>query len=84
MISPYQKLSNLHGVIRISGVGLMIGIELDRPCRELVSMALERKMLINVTAEKVIRLLPPLIINDDEAEQIVSTVTQLITEFLQE
>ena len=79
-----QKLSNLHGVIRISGVGLMIGIELDRPCSELVSMALERKMLINVTAEKVIRLLPPLIINDDEAEQIVSTVTQLITEFLQE
>lgn len=60
----------------------MIGIELDRPCSELVKLALEQRLLINVTAEKVVRLLPPLVINQDEAKQLVSQLSGLIKAFL--
>ena len=66
----------------IRGQGLLIGIELDRPCTELVGMALEQGVLINVTADNVIRLLPPLVISDDEASEIVNKVTQLISNFI--
>lgn len=58
--------------------GLMIGIELDRPCGELVGMALQRGLLINVTAERVVRLLPPLILSDAEADQLVEGVAELV------
>ena len=61
--------------------GLMLGIELDRPCTELVRMALDKGLLINVTADKVVRLLPPLILSDDEADQIISKVSELIIAF---
>ncbi|HEY0720087.1 MAG TPA: aspartate aminotransferase family protein, partial [Gammaproteobacteria bacterium] len=61
--------------------GLMVGIELDRPCGELVRMALDKGVLINVTADKVVRLLPPLILSDAEADQIVSQVSELIIAF---
>jgi len=67
----------------IRGLGMMIGIELDRPCGELVKMALDAGMIINVTADSVIRLLPPLIISDAEAEQIVQKVIQLIFDFIE-
>jgi acetylornithine aminotransferase len=60
----------------------MLGIELDRPCLDLVGQALAAGILINVTAERVVRLLPPLILKDTEAEQIVEQVTELITRFL--
>ena len=60
----------------------MIGIELDRPCAELVKMALESKLLINVTAEKVIRLLPPLVMNEAEAKELVQRLSVLIKTFL--
>ncbi len=66
----------------IRGLGLMIGIELDRPCGELVGMALERGLLINVTAGNTIRLLPPLVLSDDDADQLVQSVTVLIAEFI--
>lgn len=66
----------------IRGQGLLIGIELDRPCTELVGRALEQGLLINVTAGNVIRLLPPLVISDDEASEIVTKVTQLISDFI--
>ena len=66
----------------IRGKGLMLAIELDRPCKELMQRALDAGLLIYVTAEKVVRLLPPLIISDTEADQIVSTVSQLIGDFL--
>lgn len=69
-------------VTNIRGMGLMIGIELDRPCAELVGLALERGLLINVTAGNTIRLLPPLVMSDDEAEQLVSGVTTLVNEFV--
>jgi acetylornithine aminotransferase len=68
-------------VTDIRNQGLMIGIELDRPCGELVRMALDKGLLINVTADKVVRLLPPLILSDDEADQIVSKVSELIIAF---
>ncbi|OAD18652.1 acetylornithine and succinylornithine aminotransferase [Candidatus Thiomargarita nelsonii] len=60
--------------------GLMIGIELDKPCRELVNKALEKQLLINVTAERVIRLLPPLILSDAQANDIIATLSHLIRE----
>lgn len=66
----------------IRGLGLMIGIELDRPCTDLVGMALKRGLLINVTAGNTIRLLPPLVLSDDDADQLVQGVTELIVEFI--
>ncbi|MES9868682.1 MAG: aspartate aminotransferase family protein [Sedimenticola sp.] len=77
-----DALEGVAGVEEIRGTGLLIGIELDRPCPELVTQALEQGLLINVTAEKVVRLLPPLVMSDDEAEQLVSTLSNLIKEFL--
>ncbi len=76
-----QHGASAHGklVNEIRNRGLMIGIELDRPCGELVGKALEHGLLINVTAERVIRLLPPLILSDAEADQIVDGVVELVT-----
>ena len=70
------------GVVSIRGDGLMIGIELDRPCGELVPRALERGLLINVTAERVVRLLPALVFTDKDAQELVSILSTLISEFL--
>ncbi len=69
-------------VVDIRGKGLMIGIELDRPCTELVQRALDKKLLINVTAEKVIRLLPALITSREQADTIIQIVSELITELV--
>ncbi|MCB1693983.1 MAG: aspartate aminotransferase family protein [Pseudomonadales bacterium] len=73
-----ERLGKRNNVKNIRGKGLMIGIELDEPCGELVQKALEKGLLINVTADKVIRLLPPLIISDEEADQIVNMVCDLV------
>lgn len=70
-------------VVNIRNAGLMIGVELDRPCADLVKMALAEKVLINVTADKVIRLLPPLIISKTEAEELVKRLLPLINRFLE-
>jgi acetylornithine/N-succinyldiaminopimelate aminotransferase len=75
-------LAGVAGVVQIRAKGLMIGIELDRACGELTKQALTQGLLINVTADKIIRLLPPLIISDAEADQIVSGVCALIKSFL--
>lgn len=77
-----QQLGQTAGVKDIRHLGFMFGIELTVPCAELVKQALQEKMLINVTSERVIRLLPPLVINAQEAEQIVNTVSQLVKNFL--
>ena len=77
-----RTLADLDGIKDIRGKGLMIGIELERPCSELVSKALEQGLLINVTAERVIRLLPPLILTDKQADIIVEQVSELVHEFL--
>jgi acetylornithine/N-succinyldiaminopimelate aminotransferase len=75
-------LKDVAGVKVVRNAGLMVGIELDRPCSELVKMALEDKLLINVTAEKVVRLLPPLVINEAEVRELVARLTKLIRRFL--
>jgi acetylornithine aminotransferase len=77
-----KALEGQAGVVAIRGDGLMIGIELDRPCGELVTRALERGLLINVTADKVVRLLPSLVFTDDDARELVSILAPLIREFL--
>ena len=69
---------------QISTVGLLIGIELERPCAELVGRALEAGLLINVTAERVIRLLPPLILTDEDADLLVERLSGLIRNFVTE
>ena len=76
------QLGDCEGVAEIRAKGLMIGIELDRPCAELVGKALAAGLLINVTAEKVIRLLPPLVLSDAEADQLVSQLSTLVRDFL--
>jgi acetylornithine aminotransferase len=75
-------LKNAKGVVAIRGMGLMLGIELDRPCAELTQRALDAGLLINVTADKVVRLLPPLVMSEDEARQLVDRLSVLILEFL--
>jgi acetylornithine aminotransferase len=77
-----NALQDQPGVVDIRGSGLMLGIELDRPCGELVSQALQQGLLINVTADVVVRLLPPLIISDQQADKIVTDVSALINDFL--
>jgi acetylornithine aminotransferase len=77
-----DALKDTAGVVTVRNAGLMIGVELDRPCGELVKMALEDKLLINVTAEKVIRLLPPLVMNEAEAHELVKRLSDLIKQFL--
>jgi len=77
-----QALGLIAGVSAIRGRGLMIGIELDRPCADLVAQALAAGLLINVTAERVIRLLPPLILTDDQADQLVAQLAGLVRAFL--
>jgi len=77
-----DALVDLTAIEEIRGKGLLIGIELDRPCGELVGIALEHNLLINVTNERVIRLLPPLTMTDAEAEQLVQILTKIIHDFL--
>ena len=79
-----KSLNGQQGIKQIRGYGLMTGIELEQNCADLVQVALEHGLLINVTADKVIRLLPPLIISDTEADQIVGMVSTLIKDFLKD
>ncbi len=76
------KLKDIEGVKAIRCKGFMIGIELTIPCSGLVQLGLDKGILINVTADKIIRLLPPLIIDANEANQIVSMVSDLVIDFL--
>ena len=77
-----EALAGAKGVVEIRGQGLMIGIELDRPCGELVMRALATGLLINVTADKVVRLLPPLNFSADEGSELVVRLAALIVDFL--
>ncbi len=74
-------LAGVEAVHEVRGRGLLIGIELDRPCGDLVGRALEQGLLINVTADCVIRLLPPLVLSDAEADNLVASVTALVRDF---
>ncbi len=82
IMSEFQtRLSSIPGVVEIRGKGLMIGIQLDRPCGELVGHGLDAGILINVAADSVVRLLPPLIMSDEETAHMVNTVCGLIEAF---
>ena len=76
------ELQGVPGVVEIRGDGLMIGVELDRPCGEIVGLGLTDGLLINVTADRVIRLLPALIYTDADARQLVDKLSRLIRKFL--
>jgi len=77
-----DRLAAVPGVVQIRGQGLITGIELAVPCTELVKKALERKLLINVTSDKVIRLLPALVMQQHEAEQVIDITCSIIKEFM--
>jgi len=77
-----EALNGLAGVVDIRGRGLMVGIELDRPCGVLVGRGLAAGLLINVTAERVVRLLPPLTFTSREAQTLVTGLAPLIRDFL--
>lgn len=77
-----QAFLGQENVKNIRAAGFMFGIELTLPCAVLVQQALSKGILINVTADNTIRLLPPLMINAEEARKIVSLVSELVLEFL--
>ena len=77
-----RELGSLPGVKDIRGQGLMLGVELDRPCGELIGLAAEAGLLLSVTADSVIRLVPPLILSAAEADQIVAILTPLVKQLL--
>ena len=84
-----ERLSGINAVTQIRGRGLMIGIELDNnqlkhDCTDFVKLALEKNLLINVAGGNVIRLLPPLIINQQHADTIIATVSDLIISSVQQ
>ncbi|MBC2732226.1 acetylornithine transaminase [Thiobacillus sp.] len=77
-------LVGVHGVVDIRGEGMMIGIELDRPCGELVAVARDAGVLINVTSDTVIRLVPPLIYGAAEVDTLVMAVSGIVKNYLQQ
>ena len=77
-----KALAGHPGLVEVRGTGLMIGIQLDRPCSEIVAQALKAGLVLNVTADSVVRMLPPLILNAEQAELIVATLAPIIRDFL--
>lgn len=76
-----NSLVDVNGIKAIRGKGLMLGIELEQDCKDFVARALEQKLLLNVTSGNVIRLLPPLILRDAEADQIVMLLATLLKKY---
>ncbi len=79
-----RELAGVAGVKEIRGMGLMIGVELDRPCGDIVRRSLAAGLVANVTADKVIRLLPPLVIREEEARELVAILAPIVKAFLAE
>jgi acetylornithine aminotransferase len=79
-----RELAGVAGVKDIRGKGLMIGVELDRPCGDLVKRALAKGLVTNVTADTVIRLVPPLIYQEAQSRELVAILAPLVKEFLSE
>jgi acetylornithine/N-succinyldiaminopimelate aminotransferase len=75
-------LAGSPGYVEVRGMGMMIGVELDRPCADIIAMSLERGLVLNVTAENVVRLLPPLVMNEAEGRQLVDILVPVIKAFL--
>jgi acetylornithine aminotransferase len=76
------EIGSVPGVREVRGQGMLIGIELDKPCGELVAMARDKKLLINVTSDNVVRLIPALVMNKDEATLLVDGLAALIWAWL--
>lgn len=76
-----QKFEGNPHVLDVRNLGLMIGVQLDKPCAELVSLALQQGLLINVTADSTIRLLPPLIFSDADADRLISELSELVNRY---
>ena len=76
-----HELSDVEHVLDIRGLGCMVGIQLDRPCKSLFSQALESGLIINITADCVVRLLPPLIMTDEQTDILISILSPLIKKF---
>lgn len=82
IVQGFEDLIGSQPIVReIRGKGLLIGLELTRPCAELVGLAKDQGLLINVTADKVVRLLPALVMTDEQADQMVAAVSKLITDW---
>ena len=79
-----RELAGIAGVKDIRGRGLMVGIELWKPCGELVAIARDKGLIINVTRDNVVRLLPPLVIKKEEAETLAMELAPLIKAFLEQ
>ncbi len=77
-----DALNGIEGVKEVRGQGLMLGVELNRPCAEIPAMALDAGLLTNVTQDNVVRILPPLIINEAEAREMVVRIAKVVTQFL--
>ena len=77
-----QAFANDAGVLEVRGHGLMLGIELDRPCGALLNTGLERGLLFSVTADRVIRLVPPLNLSRADADAIIAILVPMVREFL--
>lgn len=75
-------LQGVPGVAEVRGMGLMIGVELDRPCGDVVKMALAAGLVLNVTADNVIRLLPPLVVSEAESREVVERLLPVVRSFL--
>jgi acetylornithine aminotransferase len=75
-----RELAGVDGVVEVRGSGLMIGIEMARPCGEVVAMALKAGLVLNVTADSVVRLLPPLIFTREHSELTVATLAPILRE----
>jgi acetylornithine aminotransferase len=79
-----RELAGVAGVVEVRGEGLMIGLELDRPCGALLQRAADAGLLISVTADSVIRIVPPLIMSTAEADEVVAKLSPLVKAFLAE
>ena len=79
-----QELGAIAGVVDVRGEGLIIGIELNKPCGVLLNRGAEAGLLFSVTADTVVRLVPPLIVTEAEADEVVARLKPLIQQFLAE
>jgi acetylornithine aminotransferase len=77
-----QGLAGTHGFVEVRGMGMMIGVVLDRPCADIITLSLEQGLVLNVTADSVIRLLPPLVMSEAEGRQLVDILVRVVKAFL--
>jgi len=79
-----QRFEQTPDVVAVRGKGLMIGIELAIPCGALASIAAQNGLLLTVTADRVVRILPPYILSDDEADELINRLVDLVLAFLEQ